>query len=87
MTRALRAVILQSGGAVGLLRHSVSRQCAGKLPGYRTAQTRFGDVVGASRLSPFTRLGISPSLDAPSREGRAVAAPGAPLRTRRQASA
>jgi hypothetical protein len=60
MTRALRAVLLQSGTPAGAACSSVARQCAGKLPGYRTQRTRFGDSVGASRLSPLARLGLTP---------------------------
>jgi hypothetical protein len=82
MTRALRTVLLQSGASVGLPRHSVTRQCSVKLPGYRTEQTRFGDIVGASRLSPFARLGISPSLEGATATTEAV---DAPRRPRRQA--
>ena len=39
-----------------MYRLSMSRQCAGKLPAYRTERTRYGGCVGASRISPLSRL-------------------------------
>ena len=57
-----------------MLRVSMRRHCAVKLPGYRSAVTRFGEAVGASRLSPLSRLAVAGRGDA------RCCAPSMPLR-------